>query len=112
MSRGFPADSVRAVLDRLEQEGLLSEARYCDMLVRSRVQQGYGPIRIRFELRQHRIPTEMIEAALEEAEPDWGMLASAVGERRFGPGPDPDIKTRAKRLKYLRNRGFETSDIE
>ncbi len=100
------------MLDELQREGLLSEARYCEMVVQSRVRQGYGPIKIRYELHGQGVARELIEATLAWVETDWGELAASVGDKRFGPGPDPDMKTRAKRQKYLRNRGFEPGDID
>ena len=40
------------MLDELEQENLLSDARYTEAYIRQRGARGYGPDRIRQELRQ------------------------------------------------------------
>ncbi|EGH26583.1 recombination regulator RecX, partial [Pseudomonas amygdali pv. mori str. 301020] len=39
-------------LDRLVEEGLLSESRYLESFVSYRARSGYGPVRIREELNQ------------------------------------------------------------
>src|SRR3990167_2544794 len=50
--RGAPVELIDAALERLVQEGLLSEARYLESFVGYRARAGYGPLRIREELIQ------------------------------------------------------------
>jgi SOS response regulatory protein OraA/RecX len=50
--RGASAEMIDTALDRLTEEGLLSEARYLESFVSYRARSGYGPVRIREELSQ------------------------------------------------------------
>ncbi|RMG31544.1 MAG: regulatory protein RecX [Gammaproteobacteria bacterium] len=107
LARGHAAEAVAAVLDRLEAEGSLSEARFAETYARSRAERGYGPLRIRQELRRHGIDEARIEAALAALEIDWAARARELCRKRFGPEPPRDWKARARRLRYLQNRGFD-----
>ena len=50
--RGAEAELIETALDRLTEEGLLSEARYLESFVSYRARSGYGTLRIREELSQ------------------------------------------------------------
>ena len=52
VAKGFADDEVDELLLRLHEENLQSDERYAESYVRQRVDKGYGPIRIRQELRQ------------------------------------------------------------
>ena len=69
--RGAPTDLIEPALDRLAEEGLLSEARYLESFVRMRANAGYGPLRIREELAQRGLAREVIERALRDSGFDW-----------------------------------------
>jgi SOS response regulatory protein OraA/RecX len=51
-ARGYAADAIDAVLDQLERDDLLSESRLVEHYVAERLHKGFGPVRIRFELRE------------------------------------------------------------
>ena len=42
--RGAPPEMIEAALDRLTEEGLLSESRYLESFVSYRARSGYGPV--------------------------------------------------------------------
>ncbi|HVL00870.1 MAG TPA: regulatory protein RecX, partial [Dongiaceae bacterium] len=51
-------EDLTAVLTQLVDAGLQSDRRFADVWVRHRSQQGFGPIRIRGELRQKGIASD------------------------------------------------------
>ncbi len=51
--RGVPGVEIERVLDRLEAQGLLSEARFIEQFVVLRLRQDYGPFRIRGDFAAH-----------------------------------------------------------
>src|SRR3546814_21124082 len=59
--RGAPPELIEQALDRLCEQGLLSESRYLESFVRSRANAGYGPLRIREELAQRGLARADIE---------------------------------------------------
>lgn len=103
-ARGYPAAEVEAALDRLEAQGLLSEARFTESLVRQRVQQGHGPLRIIADLRRRGIQDP--GSAVETAEVDWEAMAREVYRRRFGGDTPQAPRERARRMRFLQGRGF------
>ncbi|HET8700353.1 MAG TPA: regulatory protein RecX, partial [Nitrococcus sp.] len=53
--RGYAPCVVEVIIAELARERWLSDERYAAALVYSRRKQGYGPLRIRAELRHHRV---------------------------------------------------------
>jgi regulatory protein len=109
-SRGIADDEAAAAVAHAGAEGWQSDARYAALLVRSRVSQGYGPVRIQAELAVAGVPAEQIRAALAAAEVDWHALAAGQLARKFG-APPQSAGERAKQYRYLQGRGFDGSQI-
>ena len=103
--RGATDELIDAALDRLAEQGLLSEARYLHSFVASRAHGGHGPLRIREELAQRGLPRDAIEQALNEAEIDWNEQLRAVWQRKFGQLP-VDARERAQQGRFLAYRGY------
>lgn len=115
LKRGFSADVVESVLGRLGDENLQSDARYTEIYLRQRSSKGYGPQRIRAELRERGIDDAHISAEFRRAEGegelDWYVLAVEVYRKKYGGRPIVDIKERAKRMRFLQYRGFDHEQI-
>lgn len=110
-ARGFDADQVHLVIGELEAEGLVSEARYAESYVRSRVARGIGPVRLRGELAARGVEEAEIERALSSAAVDWHELAGEVRTKRFGPARPADFRERARQARFLHQRGFGSEHI-
>ncbi|HLV18769.1 MAG TPA: recombination regulator RecX [Pseudomonas sp.] len=108
--RGASPELIEVALDRLAEEGLLSESRYLESYIASRARAGYGPLRIREELAQRGLPREAIEQALGECGEDWGERLEEVWRKRFGERPG-DQKERARQGRFLAYRGFSMEQI-
>lgn len=109
-SRGAPADLIDPALERLTDEGLLSEARYLESFVRMRANAGYGPLRIREELTQRGLPREDVEQALRDSGFDWNAQLHEVWLRKFGELPS-DQRERARQGRFLSYRGYPLDSI-
>ncbi|MCQ4257614.1 recombination regulator RecX [Stutzerimonas stutzeri] len=103
--RGAPAELIEPALDRLAEEGLLSDARYLESYVRMRANAGYGPLRIREELSQRGLSREAIEQALRDSGFDWNVQLYDVWQRKFGELPG-DQRERARQGRFLSYRGY------
>ncbi|MGK9065242.1 recombination regulator RecX [Stutzerimonas chloritidismutans] len=110
-SRGAPEALVEPALDRLAEEGLLSEARYLESFVRMRANAGYGPLRIREELGQRGLDRHDIDRALSESGFDWNEQLQAVWQRKFGGARPADQKERARQGRFLSYRGYPLDSI-
>lgn len=104
--RGASPEMIEHELDRLADEGLLSESRYLESFIRSRGNAGYGPARIREELTQRGLSRGDVEQALREAEFDWAVQLADVWRRKFSGRLPGDPKERAKQTRFLVYRGF------
>jgi len=109
-ARGIGDDEAKAAVEHATGENWQSDARYAEMLVRTRVAGGYGPVRIAAELHVSGVPPEQARAALEQAGVDWHALAVDVHAKKFGAPPKTSA-ARAKQYRYLQGRGFESTQI-
>lgn len=107
-SRGVAEAAAAEAVEALSRDGWQSDARYVGSLVRLRVGQGYGPLRIRAELEAAGAAEALIGPAL--ADTDWKALAVSVHGRRFRRAPASAAEWQ-KQYRYLAGRGFETEHI-
>ncbi|WP_268799942.1 recombination regulator RecX [Pseudomonas huanghezhanensis] len=104
--RGAPPELIEAALDRLTEEGLLSESRYLESFVSYRARSGYGPSRIREELGQRGLQRADIELALKECGIDWREKLEETWQRKFSGQLPIDARERAKQGRFLMYRGY------
>lgn len=109
--REHPADVIDKVIDELVAENLLSNERFAEEFVRSRSNKGFGPQRIRAELRQRGIDPTVAESHLRAPEEDWQARALAQYRKRFGERPPRDLAERSRHYRFLLNRGFTSEQI-
>lgn len=107
--KGHLGEAVQRVLDDLEQRRLLSDERFTDQYVAMRKRKGYGPLRIRAELRERGVASELVTTMLDEAGHDWRKLLREVRLGRFGDRPMNDRKEMARQARFLAQRGFPES---
>ena len=111
LSVRFPRESVVAILTLLQQERLQSDERFAESYVYSRQQRGYGPVRIRSELLQKGVESELISQHLQCYQDDWTTLARKVKEQKFGSRSPADPRERARQIRFLTGRGFSLEQI-
>ncbi len=102
------AEEINAVLDRLEQEGLLSNARFAESLANSRAGR-HGSLRLKSELREKGVPEAEAAEVVRLARQNDLEVARAVWLKKFGRAP-VDAMERAKQYRFLASRGFP-SDV-
>jgi len=98
-------------LDRLARQGLLSESRFAESFAQSRLQRGYGPLRIRQEMRQRGLAEQLIASCLAALEADWGQRLRQVHDKKYGAGVPDDTRERARRARFLEYRGFDAEQV-
>ncbi|MCG6573827.1 recombination regulator RecX [Pseudomonas sp. AF32] len=109
--RGAPDELIETALDRLTEEGLLSETRYLESFVAYRARSGYGPLRIREELGQRGLQRSDIERALRESGIDWQDLLTDTWRRKFLGHLPIDARERARQGRFLAYRGYSMEMI-
>jgi SOS response regulatory protein OraA/RecX len=84
--RRFPDDLVDSALEELKTDGLLSDRRYAEALVRNRMNRGYGPRYIASELAQKGIDASLADEFLDVDPGVWLEKAhQLVAKRRLRP---------------------------
>jgi regulatory protein len=109
--RGAPPEMIETALDRLTEDGLLSESRYLESFVSYRARSGYGPMRIREELSQRGLQRGDIDLALRECGIDWQEQLQDVWQRKFAGHLPIDARERAKQGRFLSYRGYSMDMI-
>ena len=105
-------DLVEGELQRLKDENLQSDERYADSFLRQRSARGYGPRRVRHEMRQKGLSDAEINNAFDRVEVDWYALAAAVMNKKFGDTPVVEIKEKARRIRFMQYRGFNSDHYQ
>jgi regulatory protein len=111
LARCGKAALVEQILDRVEAQGFLDERRFVEAFIDQRCRKGFGPLRIRAELRERGVEAVLVEDALDAAAVDWTVQLEAIAERRFGDTVPGDRRELTRRGRFLEQRGFPPSLI-
>lgn len=112
VQRGFDTEQTAAAIESLKQKDFQNDARFGEMLVRTRIEGGYGARWIIAELRTHGIAEDAARSLIEAADPDWLQLARRQLRRRYGDKPATNYAERGKRGGFLLRRGFDASTVK
>ncbi len=103
------ADEVEALLDWLEGENWLSNARFAESVVHRRAGR-YGTARLMQELKTHQLDDQALAEVKAQLQASEAARAKAVWERRFGR-PPVDMAERAKQVRFMVARGFSRAVV-
>jgi regulatory protein len=111
--RGAPSDVADDVVADLTARGYLDDEAFARHWVAARAPRGYGPARLRAELRARGVDTALIEAALAGVSDDGELeRARAVASRRLPALQRGDRARAAARLRdHLLRRGYPASVV-
>jgi regulatory protein len=109
--KGYGGDEAVAALDRLGEQHYQDDSRFAEALIRNRSAQGYGPMRLRTELKSHGLSDAHIRGLLDAADIDWADIAAAQLRRRYGSIGASDPAERARRAQFLLRRGFPAATV-
>lgn len=107
------ADAAARVVAQLREERYVDDARYAAAFAREKASlQGWGPVKIRFQLRGKGISEADISAALAEIEPEKAAdkLEKLLAAKYRTLQEDPQCKL--KLIKFALSRGYEYSAVE
>jgi regulatory protein len=105
VARGFALSEIERCLAELKQRGWQSDARYAELLVKSRSARGQGPNRIARSLQQQGLSADPIR----DSDIDWEARALEV-LAKFLRGKDPSaFEVRMKAMRHLQLKGFSSA---
>lgn len=109
--KGYDDAEIQEALTLCQRQGLQSDARYADSLCRVRMRQGYGPMRIRQELKTKNVAREHIEEVLSLDSHQWLEHAMQVWEKKYGLSSNASFAEKQKQRQFLLYRGFSMETI-
>lgn len=108
---GLTPTEARQVLRQLQEQGFLDEERFARAFVKDRFAfNGWGRIKIAYQLRQKRIPDEVIDEAMAVIDEDQyrARLTELLRTKwRSVKGREPRAAWAAM-MRFAASRGFET----
>ncbi|MCX5545035.1 recombination regulator RecX [Paraburkholderia sp. CNPSo 3076] len=103
------ADALEVLLDSLEREGWLSDARFAESVVHRRASR-VGAGRIVSELKRHAVGEALIEEVSSQLRETELVRARTVWQKKYGQLPETPAE-RARQARFLAARGFSMSII-
>jgi regulatory protein len=111
LGRHYDEALIEQVLDQLTSTSSLSDGRFAESFVSSRVRKGQGPLRIAMELRERGISQTLIDEVMAPFEDQWQQLLSEVHDAKYGAIRAESNKELSKRARFLESRGFPSELI-
>lgn len=100
---------AEAVADELERLGLLNDRTYAETLVRHYSAKGYGPYRLREELRRRGVPRAYWDEALDNLDDPAEAIDALLRQKLRGR--TADRKELKRTSDYLARKGYSWNDI-
>ena len=110
VKKGNDASDAQAAADWLEDIGAVNDVQYAAALARHYGDRGYGPARVREELRRRGVDRSLWDEALEELPEAAEVLDRLIQKKCRGDLSDPREKKRVS--DALLRRGFSWSDVK
>jgi regulatory protein len=110
-AREFERHAVEQALEALQDDGLLSDARFAEAFVYRRFNAGMGPLKIAHELRQKGVDATLADECLAVYADRWQESMLRERARRFGDVIPEDYGARMKQARFLQNRGFSPESV-
>lgn len=104
IQRGAKTAIAEKIVSDLADENLVSDQRFTEMYVRTRMRRLFGPLKIRGELRGLGVSDHLIANEMPAQQDSWFDIASQWAEKRCHG--ELDFAARAKLHRSLMNRGF------
>ncbi|MFZ0256766.1 MAG: regulatory protein RecX [Gammaproteobacteria bacterium] len=111
LTKGYAAAAVGDVTDQLTAEGKISDARFAQCVIKQRIASGYGPRRVRWELRSRGVADSIIKEHLPQLDDDWCALIVVLHQKRFGETPAKGYREQAREVRFFEARGFTLEQI-
>ena len=97
-------------IEKLQADGLLSDERFAESFFQSRKNRGYGPLRIRNELKQRGVGDQIFYPLSNEIE--WSEFALEAFRKKVSGNMPTETKEILKLKRFLNYRGFDFKDID
>lgn len=111
LDRRFDSELIHDAVSSLQQDGLQCDYRFAEAFIRSRLQKGHGPLKIRNDLSQRRVESSYFDRVVSELSVNWFEQIEQVLEKKYGTTEFNDHSEQQKAARFLASRGFSGHDI-
>lgn len=111
-NKGCEEKLVADTVTQLVDDGLVSDSRFAEGVIRYRRKRGLGPVRITLELQEKGVSEGIIDQWMDRKNPHWLKAAEAAREKKFGSSYPDGYDERVRQAKFLQYRGFSFDQID
>lgn len=114
LKQNVPLEIAERIVDRLESEHYIDEARYCRAYANDKLRfSGWGKMKIRQGLYAKRIPDRLIVTCLNELDEAayLDILKELIAVKRRSVKGRNEYEITAKLVRFAVGRGFELKDV-
>jgi len=111
IQKGHDSDSVSSALDELVARDKLSDERFAEMFITSRVNRGTGPNKILAELLQKDVSDSIIFQGLKDCGANWILLAEQTRQKKFGDVIPDNYDEKMRQARFLQNKGYSVEHM-
>ena len=108
-AKGFNKDDILPIIAELASQGWQSDSRYAESYTRYRIQKGYGPVAIQYELKQNGVTTFNLDNIMLAFADSWLELLEQVYHKKYDQNTRLSRSEWAKRCRFLMQRGFPST---
>ena len=106
IAKDLDPDMVETAIEGLVRDNLVSDERFCESMIRSRLNRGNGPVKVRDELRTKGVPDHVIDSTMDTLHPDWQQSLQNLIKKKYAGQLSGTPAERVKQVKFLASRGF------
>ncbi len=111
LGKSDDTNTIFAVIDELMEKKYLSDERFTESYIRARGNRGFGPIKIKAELKSKGVSSTLIQDYLDESAAQWFDNAQSQYQKKYGDAPISDYNAWTKRARFMQSRGFTMEHI-
>ncbi len=109
--KGYNPIEIKNALEECQRLDLQNDYRFVEIYSRSRIRQGYGPLKISQELSSKGVDKELIHQFLQQEEDNWLAYALDVWQKKSKGQFDLSFEELQKQQRFLLYRGFGMDTI-
>jgi regulatory protein len=110
--KSYESIEIEKAIEFLLENNWLSDQRFCEVFIRSKINKGQGLSRIQYELNQKGITQSLIDQSLLKQDINWQKICNEVTIRKVNSVLlENNMKDRQRLERFLRYRGFSGEQI-
>lgn len=113
-SWGYTGTETEEIINELIREKFIDELRFATFFANDKFRfNKWGRIKIRYELTQKQIPSDIIETALEKIDDNEynEILVNLLESKAKSVNSESEFERNSKLIKFAQSKGFEYEEI-